>query len=258
MEQEYLVNIKTEQAFVFKHLSKILKDKFATFTLIITKKNIIIQESTDGSILVEVTLDKNNFIRYDFNPPKIEGEESPAVCLGLDSKEFFKTMKSMTKGYSLSFIIPKGEVNCIQLEMVKDSFSKSQRVLKLKQTKLCEWTSPIYRGDSTVTISTKTLKNSLTLAKDQKGGKLKITAQKSGIILTGPNQLVIEREQWGKIIPDGKIYFDKEISVTNILVLQHLAPLSSVVRIRAPSNDLPIKFSVNAESLGVVNIYINE
>lgn len=251
------LELHTDEAIVFKSISKVLHKNFIDTTLLINQFGIYISENTDDAkVLIECILNAEYFTK--FMIPQLE--EGQTIRLGLSTTDFCQATSGITKTDKLKISVIENDYNtlCIQI-LNPDRGKKVHKFIKLKQVEIKDLCAPQYNNHlPTATIVSSQFKRAMVDANKVSKQKVRIRAQKKGALMeNSESQIASFREEWGEWVEGEEVIFDKYLITKRLHSITELSQITKNVRIYATADDsIPMKLSCHAGGLGFIYIYL--
>lgn len=261
----YLLKIKTKEGYIFKVLVELIQKYLKDGCFVIDKKGITLTgvdtKTKQGTKLICVDLPSTNFTKY-------KCDDKPFYA-GLNMVHFYRILKSIKKKDTLVMYVKKDDPLKLFIQKIQAGEDEDKAIIhniNITQIHAQQHEPPNNYGDPIIATSKefqklKSLNRiSKTMTVTCKKGRIEFFCDKeevySGCVSFGDIDSDDEDEDEKKPSKDEddeeyKQNFDSE----NIIHLVKLGGTSNNIQIY-PSLDLPLKFKMNAGSLGSVGIYI--
>lgn len=252
-----LFEFGTNEAIVFKQISKALHKIFIDSVFIITSHGIFLQDSLEGnSLVLELRLKSQKFTPY--NMPTFEREGS-SIVLGFSTKDFKDALERITKTDHFCMYVLEANPNYLHMEIWNPN--KSGRVYKfitLKRSSINDILTSSYQDHNpTVSILPTQFKKATADAGKNSKNLVLITGQKRGLKIEGiETQLTGLKEVFGEWIEGSQdIVYQQYISTKRLVAFSEIVALSKNVQVYATIGK-PLKISCSTGDLGMASIYL--
>ena len=257
-----LFSLKTKDGYTFKVLVELIQKYIKDACFIVDKTGIsltgIDTKTRNGTKLICVDLPRTNFTKY-----KCEDE---TFYMGLNMIHFYKILKCIKKKDTLELYVNKNEplrLYIQKLQVGDDEDKATIHNINITQVRPHKREPPLDYKDPIITTSKefqklKSLnKISNIMNVKSKGGRIEFLCDKEDV--------------YSGCVPFGEIYSDDDenyeqeegeynqnFDSQNIIDLVKLSSTSNNIQIYASCSDtdLPLRFKMNAGSLGTVDVYI--
>lgn len=256
------LDIKTQEAIVFKCTGKMLLKNFDKATFIITKQGLYFSENTeDKAIMLEGMFKREKFLCF-----KIPEIGDNVIQLGFNTKEFCNAVDGIAVTDSFDMYVLASNPKLLHIEIKNPNKHKHcERTITLIDPHISGVVSPTYEDfKPTATIASKQFKRAVVEVKKNSKQKVRIQAQESGTIMTGAeSQLSGFKEKWGTLNGDtdeeikSKFVYDEWIPTQRIHSVSEITQMTPTIRIYAVGGGRPLKIAADAKSLGTISYYLD-
>jgi len=261
----YLLKIRTKDGYTFKVLVELIQKYLKDGCFVIDKKGISLTgvdtKTKQGTKLICVDLPKNNFHKYIC--------DSEPIHVGLNMVHFYKMLKSIKKKDTLILYVKRDDPLKLfiqKLQVGEDEDKALVHSINITQMTPIRRDPPGNYGDPTV-ASPKEFQKLKSLNRISK--IMSVTCRKKRIeFFCNKEGVYSGRVPFGDIDGDednedsyteetdiDEDEYEQEFDSENIIDLVKLGGTSNNIQVYV-CKDLPLRFTMNAGPLGIVDIYI--
>jgi hypothetical protein len=247
----------SDEAMVFKCLSKHLHKNYIDATFMITEHGIFLQENTDkGLVMTECMFKIEKFLYRKI--PEFE-EKGSIISLGFSTKDLKDALDRIAKTDHIRFYVLVSNYNVLHFEITSPSKGTNiYKFITLKKTSISNITSPNYTDHQpTAVIQGSHFKKATTDAYKNSKTTVRIRAQEFGVLMEGTGSAMRGfSEIFGQWRPGMPEIYNEMLSTPKIHSFSDIAPVAKRVQIYACADDRPLKIMADLGGIGSISFYL--